>query len=91
MNRRDDMEYVDVDDRIILKYVFSTLECGLDSYDSEQRPVAGSCEHGNRFKVFITGRECYSCWRKHEFLNANFVVRVIRTKYLKCTYDGDIA
>jgi len=39
----------------------------------EQRPVAGSFEHGNRFKGFVIGREYYNYWRKHDFLQTNFV------------------
>jgi len=30
-------------------------KCGMDSYDSEKGPVAGSCEHGNEAEVSIKG------------------------------------
>jgi len=50
------------------------------SYKSEQRPLAGSCEHGNRLKSFVIGREYYSYWSNHEFLQTNSVAQVINTK-----------
>jgi hypothetical protein len=31
--------------------------CGLDAYDSEMRPVAGSCEHNNEPSGSIKGGE----------------------------------
>jgi hypothetical protein len=89
LKRRDDFRYADVDGRIILKWVFSTWGCRLDSYDSEQRPVTGPCEYGNRFRGFIIGRECHSYWSNYEFLKMNFVPRVIRTKQFKLTCNGD--
>jgi hypothetical protein len=30
-------------------------DCGLDSTASGQNPLAGSCEHGDRFSSFIDG------------------------------------
>jgi hypothetical protein len=34
--------------------------CGLDSCGSEQRPMAGCCEHDNEPSVSIKGGECLS-------------------------------
>jgi len=33
------------------------LICGLESYDSQYRPVGGSCEHGNELLDSVKGRE----------------------------------
>jgi hypothetical protein len=80
LKSREKLEYVDVDDRIILIFFFNIRGCGLDLYKSEQRLLAGSCEHDNRLKGFVTGREYYSYWSNHEFLQTNSVAQVIITK-----------
>jgi len=41
---------LDVDVRKILEWILGKYvgRCGLDASDLEYRPVAGSCEHGNK-------------------------------------------
>jgi len=33
--------------------------CGLNSSDSEQRPIAGPCQHGNELSGSIKGGEFF--------------------------------
>ena len=46
---RDHLENLDIDGRIILKFIFRKLdgEHGLDCYGSVQRQVVGCCECSN--------------------------------------------
>jgi hypothetical protein len=41
--------------------------CGLDSFSSEYRPVAGSCEHNNE-PIRIYNNECLGSIKGKEFL-----------------------
>jgi hypothetical protein len=45
--------------RIILEWILEKecRKCGLDSSDSGQEPVVGSCEHGNKLSDTIKGWE----------------------------------
>jgi hypothetical protein len=56
---RDCLEDLDNDEKIILKLIFKKLSgrVGLDSIGSEQRQVAGSCDHGNEPLGSIKGRQ----------------------------------
>jgi hypothetical protein len=48
--RRDDLEGLGVDGKMVLKYMLKKGWCGriLDTSGSEQGPVALSFEHGNK-------------------------------------------
>jgi hypothetical protein len=46
LKERGHSEDLDVDGRTISNWILGQW-CGLDASDSVQRPVAGSCEHGN--------------------------------------------
>jgi hypothetical protein len=43
--------------RMDLRKIGWEVDCGLDSSNSGQGPIAGSCEHGNELSVSIKGRE----------------------------------
>jgi hypothetical protein len=50
------LDDLDVNGRIILKYILRNRLCGLNSSGSGQGPVAGSCEHGNEPSGFVKAR-----------------------------------
>jgi hypothetical protein len=53
---RDHSEDLGIDGKIILEWILGKQgkECGLDTSDSEQRPVTSSCEHGDEPSGFLT-------------------------------------
>jgi len=59
MKGRDHFRDIDLDVRIILKWDLNRVRiCGLDLACSAQRPVVGSCEHGNELSGSIIVTSC---------------------------------
>jgi hypothetical protein len=61
---------IGIDGRIILEWIFgkSVGSCVLDSFDSEQGPVAGSCKYGNEISC------CTRAWGGGDFLTSGVTI-----------------